>query len=130
MNIKSLSLVLFSLFVNSISAQSIFEKWPEMNVFHEVISETFHPTEENNLEPLKTRSEELMKKAENLLNSNIPEEYRTKAILSALEILQIKSETLHKLVLSKASDTELKQSIIGVHDAFHEIVGLCNEKEK
>ena len=130
MNIKSLSLVLFSLFVNSISAQSIFEKWPEMNVFHEVISETFHPTEENNLEPLKTRSEELMKKAENLLNSNIPEEYRTKAILSALEILQIKSETLHKLVLSKASDTELKQSIIDVHDTFHEIVGLCNEKEK
>jgi len=130
MNIKSLSLVLFSLFVNSISAQSIFEKWPEMNVFHEVISETFHPTEENNLEPLKTRSEELMKKAENLLNSNIPEEYRTKAILSALEILQIKSETLHKLVLSKASDAELKQSIIDVHDTFHEIVGLCNEKEK
>ena len=130
MNIKSLSLVLFSLFVNSISAQSIFEKWPEMNVFHEVISETFHPTEENNLEPLKTRSEELMKKAENLLNSNIPEEYRTKAILSALEILQLKSETLHKLVTSKVSDTELKQSIIGVHDAFHEIVGLCNEKEK
>ena len=130
MNIKSLSLVLFSLFVNSISAQSIFEKWPEMNVFHEVISETFHPTEENNLEPLKTRSEELMKKAENLLNSNIPEEYRTKAILSSLENLQLKSETLHKLVLSKASDTELKQSIIDVHDTFHEIVGLCNEKEK
>lgn len=130
MNIKSLSLVLFSLFVNSISAQSIFEKWPEMNVFHEVISETFHPTEENNLEPLKTRSEELMKKAENLLNSNIPEEYRTKAILSALENLQLKSETLHKLVLSKASDAELKQSIIDVHDTFHEIVGLCNEKEK
>ena len=130
MNIKSLSLVLFSLFVNSISAQSIFEKWPEMNVFHEVISETFHPTEENNLEPLKTRSEELMKKAENLLNSNIPEEYRTKAILSSLENLQLKSETLHKLVLSKASDAELKQSIIDVHDTLHEIVGLCNEKEK
>ena len=130
MNIKTLSLVLFLLFVNSISAQSIFEKWPEMNVFHEVISETFHPTEENNLEPLKTRSEELMKKAENLLNSNIPEEYRTKSILSSLENLQRKSETLHKLVLSKASDAELKQSIIDVHDTFHEIVGLCNEKEK
>ncbi|MBK9224188.1 MAG: hypothetical protein IPO23_05215 [Flavobacterium sp.] len=130
MNIKTLSLVLFSLFVNSISAQSIFEKWPEMNVFHEVISETFHPTEENNLEPLKTRSEELMKKAENLLNSNIPEEYRTKAILSSLENLQLKSETLHKLVTSKASDTELKKSITDVHDVFHEIVGLCNENEK
>ncbi len=130
MNIKSLSLVLFSLFVNSISAQSIFEKWPEMNVFHEVISETFHPTEENNLEPLKTRSEELMKKAENLLNSNIPEEYRTKSILSSLENLQLKSETLHKLVTSKASDTELKKSITDVHDVFHEIVGLCNENEK
>ena len=130
MNSKTLSLVLFLLFANSISAQSIFEKWPEMNVFHEVISETFHPTEENNLEPLKTRSEELMKKAENLLNSNIPEEYRTKSILSSLENLQLKSETLHKLVTSKASDTELKKSITDVHDVFHEIVGLCNENEK
>ena len=79
---------------------------------------------------VKTRSEELMKKAENLLNSNIPEEYRTKAILSSLENLQLKSETLHKLVLSKASDAELKQSIIDVHHTFHEIVGLCNENEK
>jgi hypothetical protein len=129
MNIKTLPLVLFLLFVNSISAQSIFEKWPEMNVFHEVIAETFHPAEENNLEPLKTRSEELMKKAENLLNSNIPEEYRTKSILNSLENLQGKSEALHKLVISKASDAELKQYIINVHDTFHEIVGLCSEEK-
>ena len=75
MKLKTLSLVLFLLFANSISAQSIFDKWPEMNVFHEVMAQTFHPTEENNREPLKTRSEELMKKAENLLNSNIPEDF-------------------------------------------------------
>lgn len=130
MKLKTLSLVLFLLFANSISAQSIFDKWPEMNVFHEVMAQTFHPTEENNLEPLKTRSEELMKKAENLLNSNIPEEYRTKSILNAVEILQKKSEAVHQLVLSKATDTELKQAIADLHDAFHEIVGLCSAEKQ
>lgn len=130
MNTKTISFLLFFLCINTLTAQSIFEKWPEMNVFHEVMAQTFHPTEENNLEPLKTRSEELMKKAENLLNSNIPEEYRTKSILNALEILQSKSEALNKLVVAKASDDELKQSIADLHTLFHEIVGLCNEEKK
>jgi hypothetical protein len=130
MNTKTISFLLFFLCINTLTAQSIFEKWPEMNVFHEVMAQTFHPTEENNLEPLKTRSEELMKKAENLLNSNIPEEYRTKSILNALEILQSKSEALNKSVVAKAPDDDLKQSISDLHNAFHEIVGLCNEEKK
>jgi len=39
------------------------DQWPALKTFHEVLSQTFHPSEEGNLEPIKSRSEELMNKA-------------------------------------------------------------------
>lgn len=129
MKFKTTLVILFLLVANTTSAQSIFDKWPELKSLHEVLSQTFHPTEEGNFEPIKTRSEELMVKSQSILKSNIPEEFRTKTILSFLEELQFKAEQLNKSVVAKASNEQLLQSITGVHDSFHKIVGLCtNEK--
>jgi len=125
MKIKTLSIILFLLTVNSINAQSIYEQWPAIKSFHEVISQTFHPAEEGNLEPVKTRSEELMNKAAYILMADIPEEYRTKSILDALDKLQLESKLLNQLVVSKASDLEILKSITAVHDTFHKIIGFC-----
>ncbi|WP_309642537.1 hypothetical protein [Flavobacterium sp.] len=129
MKIKSLAIVLFVLAINSVSAQSTFDKWPAIKAFHEVISQTFHPSEEGNLEPIKARSEELMNSATAVLKSDIPAEYRTPAILASAEKLQLKSKALHKMVTAKASDADLKKSLSELHDVFHEIVGLCSEKK-
>lgn len=127
MKIKSFAILSFLFIVNTVSAQSIFEKWPTLKTFHEVMSQTFHPVEEGDFGPLKSRSLELFQKAEALLKNDIPEEYRTNAILSAAERLQLKSKSLHKLVLAKASDEELVKSLTELHNIFHEIVGLCTE---
>jgi 3-methyladenine DNA glycosylase/8-oxoguanine DNA glycosylase len=130
MKIKSFAIITFLFIANTAFSQSIFEKWPSMKTFHEVMSQTFHPVEEGDFEPLKTRSEELYQKAEALLKNDIPEEFRTNAILSAAERLQLKSKSLHKLVLAKASDEELVKSLTELHNIFHEIVGLCSEEKK
>ena len=129
MKMKSLAIVLFLLAVNTIIAQSTFDKWPAIKEFHEVMSQTFHPSEEGNLEPIKTRSEELMNKAAVLLKSDIPAEFKTGAVMASAEKLQLKSKSLHKLVQSKGSDADIKKSLAEVHDVFHEIVGLCSEKK-
>lgn len=129
MKMKSLAIVLFLLAVNTMSAQSTFDKWPAIKEFHEVMSQTFHPSEEGNLEPIKARSEELMNKAALLLKSDIPAEYKTAAVLASAEKLQLKSKALHKLVQSKGADTDIKKSLAELHDVFHEIVGLCSEKK-
>ena len=129
MKMKSVAIVLFLLAVNTISAQSTFDKWPAIKEFHEVMSQTFHPSEEGNLEPIKTRSEELMNKAAVLLKSDIPAEFKTAAVLASAEKLQLKSKGLHKLVLSKGADADIKKSLAELHDVFHEIVGLCAEKK-
>ena len=126
---------LFTFFVlffvaNAVSAQSTFDKWPAIKEFHGVMSETFHPAEEGNLAPIKARSEEMMHKAAQLLKSEIPEEFKTNAIIASAERLQIKSKALNKLVKSNASDATIVKSITDLHDTFHEIVGLCSEPKK
>ncbi len=129
MKMKSLAIVLFVMAINTMSAQSTFDKWPAIKQFHEVMSQTFHPSEEGNLEPIKTRSEELMTKAAAVLKSDIPAEFKTAAILASAEKLQLKSKSLHKMVVAKASDAELTKSLAELHDVFHDIVGLCSEKK-
>ena len=129
MKIKSLAIILSIMAVNAISAQSTFEKWPAIKAFHEVMSQTFHPSEEGNLAPIKSRSEELMNRATAVLKSDIPAEFKTPAILASTEKLQIKSKALHKMVVEKGSDAEITKSLSELHDVFHEIVGLCSEKK-
>ena len=129
MKMKSFAILLFVLAVNAVNAQSTFDKWPAIKAFHEVMSQTFHPAEEGNLEPIKSRSEELMNKAANVLKSDIPAEYKTPKILASAEKLQMKSKALHKMVQAKASDAEITKSLTELHDVFHEIVGLCSEQK-
>ena len=129
-HLKAFLVLALIVVANSVSAQSTFEKWPDLKEFHEVISQTFHPAEEGNLAPIKARSEEMMNKAAILLKSDIPAEFRTNAILASAERLQLKSKALHKLVTSNGSDAAILKSITDLHDTFHEIVGLCSDAKK
>lgn len=124
MKIKILAIIAF-LFTAGVSAQSSMDKWPALKEFHGVMSQTFHPAEEGNLEPIKTRSEEMMNKAAALLKSDVPADFRTNAILNAAEKLQKKSKALHKMVTDKAPDADIVKALTELHDIFHEIVGLC-----
>jgi len=130
MKTKAFVILVFALTMNALSAQTTFDKWPAIKEFHTVISQTYHPSEEGNLEPVKARSGELYDKAMALLVTDIPAEFRTKNIISSAEKLQVKSRALHKLVLSKAPDAEITKSLSDLHDTFHEIVGLCSEEKK
>ena len=129
-HLKTFLVLALLVITSSISAQSTFEKWPAIKEFHQVMSQTFHPAEEGNLAPIKARSEEMMNKAALLLKSDIPESFRTNAILASAEKLQLKSRALHKLVISKAPDATILKSITDLHDTFHEIVGLCSDSKK
>jgi hypothetical protein len=127
--IKTLTVVALLFITNLISAQSVSEKWPAIKAFHSVMAATFHPSEEGNLEPIKTRSQELVDKSEAVLKSDIPAEYKTTAILASAERLQIKSKALHKMIVAKASDADITKKLSELHDTFHEIVGLCGSEK-
>lgn len=130
MKVKIVSIIIFLFIAASITAQSTIDKWVAMKDFHVILSQTFHPAEEGNLEPIKSRSEEFMNKANDLLQLDIPEEYRTKEILTLSENLLAKTKTLHALVVAKAFDEELLKAITEVHTVLHQIIGLCTEGKK
>lgn len=127
--IKSLLVLGLFFVINTVSAQSMAEKWPAIKAFHGVMSQTFHPAEEGNLEPIKKRSQEMVDKAAALSTLEIPKEYKTKNILASIEKLQINTKELHKMVEGKSNDQEIVKKLTLTHDIFHEIMGLCSSEK-
>ena len=128
-SLKFLAVLFFFLVVSNVSAQTTFEKWPAIKTFHGVMSQTFHPAEEGDLNPIKTRSEEMVQKADALSKEAIPAEFKTPAILASIKKLQEGAKRLDKLVKVKGSDEATLKSLTALHDVFHEIVGLCSEEK-
>jgi len=106
-----------------------FDDWPALKDFHKVMSQTFHPSEEGNLEPIRKRSGEMVEKANLLAKSTIPAEFNKKEVVVAVQKLVVDSKKLNKLVKSKKPDKELTDALTKLHDVFHEIIGLCTNEE-
>jgi hypothetical protein len=119
-----ISILLFATASNSF-AQSKFDSWPELKDFHKVMSATFHASEENNLEPIKTRATEMKEKAAALASSKIPAEFSNDKVKAATKELETGSVEMEKLVNGKASDKAITEHLFNLHETFHKIVGLC-----
>ena len=106
-----------------------FDDWQALKDFHKVMSQTFHPSEEGNIQPIKERSGEMVLKAELLAKSTIPAEFNSKEVVAAVKKLETDSKKLDQLVKNKKSDKELTEALSKLHDVFHEIIGLCSNEE-
>ena len=115
-------------FAFSVHAQKKAE-WKEMNEFHGIMSTTFHPAEEGDLEPIKTRSQEMIDKAIAWQKSTAPEGYDKKAAEETLKKLVAESKNLHKMVKEGSPDKELVAKLTTLHDIFHEIMEKCTGEE-
>ena len=104
-------------------------KWQELDAFHEVMSKTFHPAEEGKLEPIRSRSAEMVEKAIAWKNSAAPEGYDKTAVLGNLKKLVKGAKEINKMVKKNASDNALKSELSELHDVFHEIVEKCEKGE-
>jgi superoxide dismutase len=103
------------------------DSWPELKEFHRVMSQTFHPSESGNLEPLRKRSGELLAKAILLKNSIRPVPFQKDPIVIALTKLEKQCTEIHKLNSKKEKDDVLKKKIAEAHDTFHIVQGLCHD---
>lgn len=119
----------------SVTAQSSMEKWTELNNFHKVMAQTFHPMEDGDYKPIKERSGELAEKARLLADSKIPAEFSKPEMVKAVQELNAGCRNLDAMIKNKATDQEISKLLSSLHDTFHKIVGLCQpghdeEKEK
>lgn len=125
-----LALFVLLFFTTHISAKGKY-KWVEKDEFHTIMSQTFHPAEEGNYAPIRSRIDELETKAIAFKNSKIPDYLGNKSkIKKNLKKLVKQSKAFNKKIKSGATDEELKQDFINLHETFHEIVGLCNTESE
>jgi len=101
------------------------DAWAALKEFHSVMSQTFHPMEEGNYQPIRGRAAEMSVKAVNLSNTKIPASFDSADVKMAIAELVTGSAALEKLVSKKAKDEKIKDSLIKLHDTFHKIQGLC-----
>lgn len=104
-------------------------KWKEMEDFHLVMAQTFHPAEEGKLEPIKTRSQEVLDKAVAWENSKAPEGYNKDAVKKTLKELVEGAKEINTLIKEKARDDIIKTKLSALHDTFHEIMEKCEKEE-
>lgn len=123
--ISLLFVLLISIAAFKANAQDIFTEWPALGDFHGVMAATFHPSEKGNFDPVKQRSGEMVDKAALLVKSSIPEKYNKPDVKTALAELNKQTVELNGLIMKNAKDEKINKSLIRVHNAFHNLVGLC-----
>lgn len=104
------------------------DAWQELKDFHMVMAQTFHPMEEGNLGPIRSRSGEMAAKASLLAASSVPASFQSAQITKAIKDLVEGSAAVDKLVRKKAKDEKIVKSLTKLHDTFHVIQGLCSDE--
>jgi hypothetical protein len=124
--IISLVLVFMALIIaqNGLAQQKA--PWLEKDAFHDIMSKTFHPAEEGKMEPIKTRSGEMVEKAIAWKNSTAPVGYDKSLVEKNLSNLVKGAKKVNKLVQKNASDADLKEQLTELHTVFHEITEKCD----
>ena len=102
--LKSLFAIALFMANNTISAQSVTDKWKQLGNFHELMSNSFKPSEEGDFKPIKLNSQELVTKVDALDITTIPQELR--------------------------SDAEIMREFENVHDIYNRLVYVCNNLKK
>jgi len=125
------SLLAFAAFfaLNSVSAETFTERWPQIKAYHELMTKTYHPAESGDLEPIRTHSELLVQKAEALTVENMPKEFRNPKTIETLLVLKKQTKVVNDLVLEQAADHEITKALSALHDTFHKIVTMCQTKK-
>ncbi len=95
--------------------------WEEMDDFHLVMAETFHPFKDSaNLEPVKMRAAELAVAANKWVDAPLPEKVDNDQVKASLEKLKVQAANLAQSVKT-ADDNVISDQLTDLHDTFHEL---------
>lgn len=103
--------------------------WKEQNVFHDLMSHTFHPSENGNLKPLKAKADSLVWSAKQWKASAIPSDFKPKETAEQLTKLVKQCVAIQSAVKAKKDDAALTAMIKEAHETFHTVVKECKKGE-
>jgi hypothetical protein len=97
------------------------DEWKEMDDFHMVMAETFHPYKDSsNLEPIKSHVNDLVAAAKKWIDSPVPEKVNNEEVKSKLNQLQEEVLVLKNSVKT-GPDSLIANALTKLHNTFHEI---------
>jgi hypothetical protein len=111
---------------------SKLEEWAEMEIFHNVMAETFHPMEDGEMKPILTRAQEMADKAKAWQNSTPPARYEPvkDSVNFYLAKLVSESQALADMVAKKAKEDDIKKNLTALHDRYHTVSDFCYSIDK
>ena len=106
---------------NSASQDQV--EWPEMESFHMVMAEAYHPYKDSaNLEPVKSLAENLAKESEKWAGATLPRAVDDGEVKAKLEKLRKDCRALADQVKSGASNEQIGAALTALHETFHTIM--------
>ena len=103
------------------------DNWMALKDFHKVMAQTFHPCEEGNFVPVRTRAGELLAKSILVSASKPPLSKDKPSVHKALASLEEQCEKIYELVEKNAKDAILLKEMTKAHDLFHKVEELCHD---
>lgn len=103
--------------------------WKEMEIFHSLMSATFHPSEEGNLKPLKAKSDSLLLAAKSWKAAKVPAGFKPLETTETLTKLVKQCALVSASVKAKKDEVTLKAQIKEAHEIFHTVAEKCRVGE-
>jgi hypothetical protein len=95
--------------------------WKEMDDFHMVMAESFHPYRDSgNIQPVRQYAEEMASLADSWSKSELPARVSTDEVKTVLAQLKTETQELSTIVASQDS-IAIGESLTHVHDIFHKL---------
>ena len=114
--------------LDSASAKSLTESWPQIRAYYEILIKPFHDAEKGNLETIKSNSFILLNRADDLTVENLPAIYRSPKTIESLLALRKQTKFVDELVNQNAVDEEIKKALHRLKEIFYCIVETCLSK--
>jgi hypothetical protein len=94
-----------------------------------LLSKTFHPAEEGNLNPIKVSSEDLVARAELLDIATMPQDLRAPKLDENIALLKKQTKKVSELITNKAPNAEIMRAFENLHDIFHRIIQMSELRD-
>lgn len=97
------------------------DNWEEMDEFHMVMAESFHPFKDSaDLEPAKTKAAAMAAAAEKWRSAPLPKKVDNEEIKAKLQQLELDAAAFVETA-KIGDDKQIGESLTKLHDLFHEL---------
>ena len=128
---KSLLVIVALFAINTISAQSVTDKWPEMKNFQDLLTKVSRDAQKGNFTPLKGNGESLVQYAVAIDANKFPEHVtRTSGLTEKVEALHNETKNLNDIINIEKQSKTLNSNIISLEDNSSKLYNSIIKVEK